>query len=75
MDYQEQARRFIDALHALEGGEDALDQICALFSDDAVLTNAALRLVDKEYHGRAGCASSGRPTGAPSGRSAPSSAT
>lgn len=55
MDYQEQARRFIEALHALEsGGEDALDQICALFSDDAGLTNAALRLADKEYHGRDG---------------------
>jgi hypothetical protein len=55
MEYQEQARRFIDALHALEGdGADGLDQICALFSDNAVLTNAALRLADKEYHGRSG---------------------
>jgi ketosteroid isomerase-like protein len=55
MEYQEQARRFIAALRALEdGGEGALDQICALFSDDAVLTNAALRLADKEYHGRGG---------------------
>ncbi|HYF63251.1 MAG TPA: nuclear transport factor 2 family protein [Herpetosiphonaceae bacterium] len=55
MEYQEQARRFIEALHALEGGDDGgLDRICGLFSDDAVLTNAALRLADKEYRGRSG---------------------
>ena len=52
---QQQAQQFIDALHALETGTDAAaEQISALFSDDAVLTNAALNLVDKEYTGREG---------------------
>lgn len=37
------AREFIDALHALEqGGNDAADQLVALFAPDAELHNSAL---------------------------------
>ena len=47
------AQQFIDALHALEqGGENDADALAALFSDDAHLTNAALRLAGVERRGR-----------------------
>jgi ketosteroid isomerase-like protein len=51
----EQAQRFIDALHDLEQhGEDRVEGIAALFSDDAQLTNAALARTDSAYAGREG---------------------
>ena len=47
------AQQFIDALHALEqGGENDANALAALFSDDAHLTNAALRLAGVERRGR-----------------------
>jgi ketosteroid isomerase-like protein len=49
------AKEFIAALHALEANEEgALERIVGLFADDAVLTNAALKLADDERDGRAG---------------------
>lgn len=54
MDKQTFARSFIDALHALEGGDESqATQVAALFAEDARLTNAALQQVDKERQGRA----------------------
>jgi ketosteroid isomerase-like protein len=51
----EWAQRFIDALHDLEqNGESSVDDIAALFSDDAQLTNSALALTDGGYAGREG---------------------
>lgn len=51
----ERAQRFIDALHDLEqNGEEKVDGIVALFSDDAKLTNAALARTDDGYEGRDG---------------------
>ncbi|HEU4322862.1 MAG TPA: nuclear transport factor 2 family protein [Roseiflexaceae bacterium] len=52
---QTPAQRFIDALHALEQGDESqVEQITALFSEDVRLTNAALRLVGREHRGREG---------------------
>lgn len=49
------AQQFIDALHALEqGGEENVDGLVALYSEDAHLTNAALRLAGEERRGRNG---------------------
>lgn len=51
----ERAQQFIEALHALErGGPDDVDQIVDLFSDDARLINAALKLAGETRTGRAG---------------------
>jgi ketosteroid isomerase-like protein len=55
MDTSTLADEFIAALHALEAGEDgALERIVGLFAEDAVLTNAALKLADDERDGREG---------------------
>jgi ketosteroid isomerase-like protein len=52
---EEIARRFIDALHALEqGDEGAAPQVADLFADDAHLTNATLQLHGDEREGRGG---------------------
>ena len=49
------ARRFIDALHALErDGPDAVDAMAALFGDEATIANAALDLAGAERTGVAG---------------------
>lgn len=49
------AQQFIDALHALEqGDEEAVTGLVALYNDDARLTNAALKLAGKERHGQDG---------------------
>lgn len=46
-------QQFIDALHALEKGEEAqADEVAQLFSDDAHLTNAALQLAGDAREGR-----------------------
>ncbi len=52
-DIQAHAQQFIDALHALEQGssENDVEALAALFSDDAHLTNAALRLAGDERRG------------------------
>ncbi len=51
----ERAQQFIDALHALEtGSPDDVDQIVDLFSDDAQLINAALKLAGETRAGREG---------------------
>lgn len=58
MDQQQshqRAQQFIDALHTLEqGGPDDVDAIVALFSDDARLINAALKLAGEERTGQEG---------------------
>jgi ketosteroid isomerase-like protein len=52
---EELARRFIEALHALEDGdEEQADAVAALFADDARLTNAALQLHGGEQTGAEG---------------------
>ena len=49
------AQQFIDALHALEqGGPENVDGLVALYSDDAHLTNAALKLANDERRGADG---------------------
>jgi len=49
------AQQFIDALHALEqGGGNEVDNLVALFSGDAHLTNAVLELAGHERTGRDG---------------------
>jgi len=49
------AQQFIDALHALErGDEKSVGDLVALYSDDAQITNAALKLAGKERHGQDG---------------------
>ena len=49
------ADQFIDALHALEDGEEGdVEDIVALFSDDAQLTNAALTLAGEQRNGHEG---------------------
>jgi ketosteroid isomerase-like protein len=52
---QQLAQQFIDALHSLEEGnaQDA-DQLVGLFSDDARITNAALKLAGQERTGQDG---------------------
>lgn len=50
-----QAQAFIDALHTLEeGDEHATDAIVGLFSEEARLINAALKLSHQERRGRDG---------------------
>ena len=49
------ARRFIEALHAIErDGEAALEPMVAMFADSAVITNAALKQADHVREGREG---------------------
>lgn len=49
------AQKFIDALHTLEqGSPDDVDQLVALYSDDARLVNAALKLAGDERRGQDG---------------------
>lgn len=48
-------QRFIEALRRVESGEDgAAAAMAELFSDDARITNAALRLAGREHQGREG---------------------
>ena len=58
MDQQQahaQAQTFIDALHKLEqGSENDVDDIVSLYSDDARLINAALKLAGEERNGQDG---------------------
>lgn len=52
---RELAQTFIDALHALEQGEESdIDGLVRLYSEDAHLTNAALQLAGKERTGHDG---------------------
>ena len=52
------AQEFIDALHTLEqGSPDDVEAIVALFSDEARLVNAALKLAGEERHGQDGARS------------------
>lgn len=50
------AQQFVDALHALEqtdgAGEAEVNALVGLFSDDAHLTNAALKLANDERRGK-----------------------
>ncbi len=47
------AENFIEALHSLEDGSDEeADQLAMLYSEDAILTNAALELGNKKIEGR-----------------------
>lgn len=47
------ARRFVEALHALDAeGEAAVEAMTALFADEATVTNAALRRAGTERRGR-----------------------
>lgn len=49
------AQQFIDALHTLEqGGPDDVDALVVMFSDEARLVNAALKLAGEERHGQDG---------------------
>lgn len=55
IDRTQLAQQFIAALHTLEQGDESdADGMVAMFSDDARLTNAALKLAGKERTGRAG---------------------
>ena len=52
---QERAQQFIDALHTLEqGSPDDTEALVALFSADARLSNAALKLAGEERQGADG---------------------
>jgi hypothetical protein len=52
---RQKAQDFIDALHALEqGGEEQVEGLVALFSPDARITNAALKLTGEERQGPEG---------------------
>lgn len=52
---QQLAQQFIDALHALEQGDvENVDQLAGMYSDDARLVNAALKLAGQERTGQAG---------------------
>jgi ketosteroid isomerase-like protein len=52
-DIQTLAQQFIDALHTLEQGSEAdVDALVALYSDDAHLTNAALRVAGDDRRGQ-----------------------
>lgn len=56
---QQLAQQFIDALHTLEQGdvsnaEQNVSAMVELFSDDATLTNAALKLTGEERNGTDG---------------------
>lgn len=48
------AERFTDALHALDKDADALDDMVALFAEDATLENAALDLEGETREGTDG---------------------
>ena len=49
------AEQFIDALHKLEqGSEQDVDELVSMYSDDARLTNAALKLSGEEHTGQDG---------------------
>ncbi len=49
------AQQFIDALHTLEQGDASnVDALAELFSDDAILVNASLKLAGDERHGKQG---------------------
>jgi len=49
------AQQFIDALHKLEQGNvEDVDDLVALYSDDARLINAALKLAGEERNGQDG---------------------
>lgn len=52
---QQLAQQFIDALHALEQGDGGnVDQLAGMYSDDARLVNAALKLAGQERTGQDG---------------------
>ncbi|HEY0734906.1 MAG TPA: nuclear transport factor 2 family protein [Herpetosiphonaceae bacterium] len=52
---QQLAQQFIDALHALEQGDVGnVDQLAGMYSDDARLVNAALKLAGQERTGQDG---------------------
>lgn len=52
---QQLAQQFIDALHALEQGDvENVDQLAGMYSDDARLVNAALKLAGQERTGQDG---------------------
>lgn len=52
---QQLAQQFIDALHALEQGDvENVDQLAGMYSDDARLVNAALKLAGQERSGQDG---------------------
>jgi ketosteroid isomerase-like protein len=52
---QDLAQRFIDALHALEQGDESeVEGLVALFAPDTRITNAALQLTGKEEQGHDG---------------------
>lgn len=52
---QQLAQQFIDALHTLEQGNvEHVDQLVGLYSDDARLVNAALKLAGQERTGQDG---------------------
>ncbi|HEY0604983.1 MAG TPA: nuclear transport factor 2 family protein [Herpetosiphonaceae bacterium] len=52
---QQLAQQFIDALHALEQGDAGnVDQLAGMYSDDARLVNAALKLAGQERTGQDG---------------------
>ena len=50
----ERAKRFTDALHALDDDAGALDQMVELFSEQAKLTNAAMALTGDSFSGQDG---------------------
>jgi ketosteroid isomerase-like protein len=55
MNSEQLAQRFIEALHQLEqGSTQDVDGMVELFSDEARLINAALKLAGKEHRGRQG---------------------
>jgi ketosteroid isomerase-like protein len=52
---QQLAHQFIDALHTLEQGDESnVDALVELYSDDARLTNSALKLAGEERNGKEG---------------------
>ena len=53
-DTMELTRRFADALHAVDESEDAIDDMVALFAENAEIRNAALDLEGEKHEGREG---------------------
>lgn len=52
---QQLAQQFIDALHTLEQGDvENVDQLAGMYSDDARVVNAALKLAGQERTGQDG---------------------
>lgn len=52
---KDRSRQFVAALHAIEQqAEGAIETMVALFSDDARISNAALKLAGEERSGHAG---------------------